>query len=272
MTPFDGILPITLEKKCQYYKLLQEIVKEIKNDVIEMRDPTHERDKHMLTQDKLERENGRKNLNQDEIENNIHLRPFLHAFRSIEILGQIVKNRKGSLETATLKEMIAELYQTGFRMISFLGELIKQGKDDLARKVEENVKDKDSSGDIERKISRFLDFICLQACLGIFSKLVQHVGVKELHQIFNEVANEINSPSAYLVSFSINSYYDKLNMKELERLSREFKDNFVALQILRSRVKAYIYNNHVDYKFKQKVGAYLNMDVPAKIGHKNRAI
>ena len=272
MSHFDGISPITLEKNCKYHQLLKEIVKEIKNGVIEMRDPTQERNKRLLAQDKYELETRSKDFNHDEIENDIHVRPFIHAVRSIEIVGQIVKNRKGSLETATLKVMIAELYSTAFRMISFLGELIRQGKDDLARKIEEKVKDKDSNYDIERKVYRFLQFISLQACLGIFSKLIQHVGVKELHELFSEVANDINTPAAHLVSFSINSYYGKINMKELEKLSKEFEDNYVALQILRSRIKAYVYNNHVDYRLKQQMGAYVKMNVPARIGHKNQGI
>ena len=59
-------------------------------------------------------------------------------------------------------------------------------------------------------------------------------------------------------------------MKELEQLSKEFKDNMVALQILRSRVKAYIYNNYVDYRDKQKIAAYLNMKTSPALGRKDR--
>jgi len=266
MTPFESISPITLDKGCHYNKLLQEVVREIKNDVIEMRDPTHERKKQMIANDRLECAKAREDPDCQDVENNIHLRPFLQAFRSIEIVGQIIRNRKGSLETDTLKDMISELYYTGFRMISHLGELIRKCKEDLAQEIEEKLKEKDSTSDIERKVYRLLEFVSLQACLSIFTKLIQNIGVKELHEVFNDVADHINTPAAHLVSFSINSYYDKLNIKELEKLAKEFKDNIVAIQILRSRVKAYIYNNHVDYRLKQKIGSCLNMDVPAKMG------
>jgi len=270
MTPFNEIEPITLEKKSKYYTLLEDIVGEIKNDVIEMRDPVQERNRRLVEQDEIEREADDaddEDSKSDEIENNIQIRPFLHAIRSIEIIGQIVKNRKGSLDKATLKDMINELYNTGFRMVGALGDLIKQGKEDVAEAIQEKVKAKDTSYDIEVRVYRFLHFISLQACLGIFSKLVQCVGVRELQDLFNDVASEIDSPAAHLVSFSINSYYGTINMKELERLSKEFADNFVAFQILRSRVKAYIYNNHVDYKLKQRIGAYLKMNVTPQIAN-----
>jgi hypothetical protein len=272
MVPFDEISPITLDKECHYYQLLNDIVEEILNDVIEMRDPAQERKKQLFEQDEFERGGKRDHFNHEEFENDIRVRPFIHAIRSIEIVGQIVKNRKGSLETTTLKEMIKELYYTGFRMISAFGELIKMGKDDLTVRIDEKVTDSDTSSEIENKIYRFLQIMSLHACLGIFTKLIHHVGVKELRDLFLEIADDIGTPAAHVVSFSINSYYGKVNMKELEMLAKEFRDNFVVLQILRSRMKAYVYNNYVDYKLKQRIGSCLKMDVPARLGHKNRGI
>jgi hypothetical protein len=202
MLPFEDVHPITLEKGCHYNNLLQEVVQEIKHDVIEMRDPIQERQKQLQSQDRFERERDSKNCEEIDEENDAQIRPFLQAFRSIEIVGQIVRNRKGSLETPKLKEMIKELYYTSFRMISLIGNLIKQGKDELSQRIEEKVTQKDSNQDIERKVYRFLQFISLQACLGIFSKFIHHVGVKELRDLFNEVASEISTPAAHIVSFS----------------------------------------------------------------------
>ncbi len=272
MSHFDRIDPITLEKNCRYYNLLEEIVKEITTDVIEMRDPIQERNHRLIADDKQDIEKKTEAPDESATENDLHLRPFLHAFRSIEILGQIVKNRKGSLETAKLKMMITELYSAAFRMINYLGEQIRRGENELAQKVKEKVKDKDLRYDVERKVYRVLHFMSLQACLGTFSKLIQHVGVRELHALFNEVANDIDTPAAHLVSFSINSYYDKINMKELEKLSKDFEGNYVAFQILRARVKSYLYNNHVSYKSKQQIGACLKMQVPARIGQKDKGV
>ena len=59
-------------------------------------------------------------------------------------------------------------------------------------------------------------------------------------------------------------------MKELEDLSKEFSDNVVALQILRARVKAYVYNNYVGYRDKQRIATHLNMKISPALGHKDR--
>ena len=270
MIPFDGTNPITLEKDCNYHNLLQDVLKSIRDNVIEMRNPNKEREKTLRDHDNFVRK--RSNLEEDDenIESDIKFRPFLQSFRAIEIVGQIIKNRKGSLEINTLKKMITELYLTAFRQIGFLGELIKDSKDYLAKRVEVDVKDRDSDQDIEEKIYRFLQSISLQLCLAVFTKIIHHGGVKELRDLYNEVAQSIGTPASKIVSFSINSYYDKINIKELKDLAKEFESNFVAMQIMRLRVKAYVYNNHVDYKLKQQIGSCLNMKVPVLVGTENK--
>ncbi|MFO0794443.1 MAG: metallophosphoesterase [Candidatus Brocadiaceae bacterium] len=271
MLLFENTLPITLEKRCNYYKLLEEILNEIKQDILEMnRDPSKERQKELLAQDKLERKTNQNNNEGTDFDVNEKTMPFLKAFRSIEIIGQIIKNRKGSLEKAILKEMLIELYNTGFRMVSYLGEMIKETKDAISLKIEENISKKDTNQDIERKIYKFLQFISLQACLGVFSKFIHSLGVKELREMYIDVAKTMDTPAAKIVSFSINSYYGKINIKELEQLSKEFKGNFVALQILKARVRAYIYNNYVDYRDKQKIAEYLNMIISPAVGRKDK--
>jgi predicted MPP superfamily phosphohydrolase len=270
MLPFKNIQPITLEKHCSYYKLLEDVIKEIKQDVIEMnRDPSEERKRQLLNQDKLDRKMNQNNGEENVFDVNEKIIPFIQAFRSIEIIGQIIKNRKGSLEKVVLKKMLIELYNTGFRMIGYLGRMIKESKDELSLKIEEKISKNDTNQDIERKIYKFLQLISLLACLGVFSKLVHSIGVKEHREMYPDIAKIMDTPAAKIVSFSINSYYGKIDMTELDRLSKEFEGNVVALQILRARVKSYIYNNYVPYYDKQKIAGYLNMKISPALGQKD---
>ena len=173
MLPFKNTLPITLDKRCSYHKLLEDVIKEIKQDFIEMnRDPSEERKKQLLNQDKLDRKMNQNNGEESDFDVNEKVIPFIQAFRSIEIIGQIIKNRKGSLEKAVLKKMLIELYNTGFIMIGYLGGIIKEAKDDISLKIEEKISKNDTNQDIEGKIYKFLQFISLLACLGVFSKLI----------------------------------------------------------------------------------------------------
>ncbi len=271
MLPFEEVKPITLKKGGLYYQHINEISLEISNDIIDQnRTPEEEREKQLLIQDKNNRtleKNSQLNNEPEEV-NEVTI-PFLQAFRSIDIVGQIVKNRKGSLPKQEIIELISELYLTGFRTVGFLGTIFTDAKDQLTEELKERIKDNDSREVVERKINSFFQFISMQTCLGVFTKLVYSVGIKDFKELYEEVAKQIGTPAAKLVSFSINSYYNEISTKEVSKLAKELKNNFVALQILKSRVKSYIYTNHIDYREKQQLAQALDMRISPTIGREN---
>lgn len=266
MVPFENIEPITLERNGFFYNLMKDIISEFKDDIINSSiNPIDEREKQLDNQDKFERKlNKAKEENNFESEDNnmpSELISFHQAVRSLEIVGQIIKNRKGSIPRVKLSEMIKELYLTAFRTIGFLGVIIKGTKEDLTQIIQSKVEENDSNYQIEERINMFFQLMSLNFCLGIFSKVVDSVGNKELRPLFDEVAQEINTPAAKLVSFSIKTCYGKLSIKELKDLISEFEKNPVAMGILKSRVKSYLYNNYVDYKDKQKITESLKITI-----------
>jgi hypothetical protein len=271
MLPFEEVEAITLKKGGPYYLHINEISLEISNDIIDQnRTPEEEREKQLLIQDKNNRtleKNSQLNNEPEEV-NEVTI-PFLQAFRSIDIVGQIVKNRKGSLPKQEIIELISELYLTGFRTVGFLGTIFTDAKDQLTEELKERIKDDDSREVVKRKINSFFQFISMQTCLGVFTKLVYSVGIKDFKELYEEVAKQIGTPAAKLVSFSINSYYNEISTKEVSKLAKELKNNFVALQILKSRVKSYIYTNHIDYREKQQLAQALDMLISPTIGREN---
>ena len=105
--------------------------------------------------------------------------------------------------------------------------------------------------------------IYFRICYDVFSKVIFAVGLKDFKELYNDVAQKIGTPAAKLISFSINSYYNDLSVKEVAELAKEFKNNYAALHILKSRVKAHIYNNHVDIRKKQQIAQLLRMELKA---------
>ena len=107
--------------------------------------------------------------------------------------------------------------------------------------------------------------LALQACFNVFSKLIYSIGLKYFQEIYNEVAVEMDSPAAKIVSFSINSYYNKISIDSLKKLANELKGNEVALMILRARVKSYIYYNYIEYRERQQLAEILDMKIQPSI-------
>ena len=155
--------------------------------------------------------------------------------------------------------MIEEIYTTGFRIIAYTIDLLESTKINIIKAISEEIDSTTSRYEIEQKVNEFIQINNLQVCLGVFIKLANSIGTKELKNIYVDAANKLNTPAARLVSFGINSYYGTISDKELISLVKDFKDNHLALNILRARVKSYVYNRDLDYKSKQRFASILGM-------------
>ncbi len=276
MEPFEEIEPITLKKDCNYYSLISGLADDIKKEILETNISPNEKRKKDLEKIDVDKE-----LNQSENYNfadSDAVKPYITAFKSIDIVSQIIKNRVGYLTKEQMINYIEELYLTGFRMIGAIGETYKNAKDelieDIVNSIIDDVKNKANGKsylldkpinkkEIEIKVTKFFEILNLQICLGMFSKLVDSAGINDskVKEIYSKVAEDIDSPAAKLVSFRIKSYYHGISIKEIKNLAKEFKKNPVALKILKAGVISYVYNNHLNFKKKQQISEILGLQL-----------
>lgn len=253
--------PITLASDDPFYNHLKQIIDDFSNDILELhKNPKTVREEKLRKMDEIE---SNRQIRKEEEEEDLISLPIRQSLRSIDIVGQIIRNRKGSLEKDQIKNMIKEVYTTGFRTVSYTAELLNSVKNKIIIVLNKDETILDSSrGDIEKAISEFIITMSLDSCLGIFAKITSVMGIKDLKVLFNEVADELDTPAAKLVSFGINSYYGNISENELKAIVAYLKGNNVAMQILRGRVKTYVYNRNLDIKTKQKFAKLLDMSVP----------
>lgn len=266
MIVLDQTQPITLFKDDPFYNMIESFTNQVKSDVLEInRNPREERKRLLKFSDKKQREVEEAEKKQEESEDNDAMKrrfvPFQQSFRSIEIIGQIIRNRKGSLPKTQLHEMTKEIFTTGFRTVSFISEILDDYKAKIVTSVVNKSDEYESKSEIETRINLFIQMMCLQTCLAVFNKLMFSVGNKEMKDLFKRVAEDINTPAARLVTFGINSYYGNISINELKEISDELKGNVVAMNLLKSRVKSYVYNRKVDYNIKQQFASILKMTI-----------
>lgn len=266
MIPFESVPPITLEKDDPFYEMVKDITNEFRDDIVKVDiDPLDAREKNLEAQDKLNRELHNRNKGESEEDEyeyeslNKDLMEFHQSIRSIELVGQIIKNRTGSFKKPKLIELTKELYNTSFRTIGFLGELIKLRKEDFYQAIQHKLKEDEGKTVMITKINLFFQSITFNFCLAMFSRIINSVGSKELREIFDEVAVDINTPASHLVSFSIKTSYGALHLNELKSFVRDFKNNPVAMKILVARVRAYLYYNYIPASEQQKITAALKI-------------
>lgn len=261
MSALDSQKPVSLNRDDDYYKLLNEICNRLKQEIVqptEKIDPEKEREKMLQKRDENE-----KLISNEKIDPNslpIEIQNMNKSLRSIEVVGQIVKNRQGSLPKPNIKTMVKEIYEAAFRTISYFGTIIESEREHVIEDVINNKKEGDSNREIIKKIDSFFELSSLNFCLFVFSKVINSVGSKELRATFSQIADEIGTPAAKLVSFSIISCFSKIAIPELENLVGSLKNNPVAMSIIRARVRSYLYNNHVSISERQKIINTVNLN------------
>ena len=261
MSALDNQKPVSLSKDDDYYKLLNEICESLKQEIIkptEQIDPEKEREKILKRRDENERLVSNEKVNPNSLP--IEIQNMNKSLRSIEVVGQIVKNRQGSLPKPDIKTMVMEMYGAAFRTIGYFGAIIESEREHVVEDVINNKNEGASNNEIIKKIDSFFELTSLNFCLFVFSKVINAVGSKELRSTFSQIAEEIGTPAAKLVSFSIISCFSKIAIPELEDLVEDLRDNPVAMSIIRARVRSYLYNNHVNFSDRQKIINTVNLN------------
>jgi hypothetical protein len=266
MLPFEGIEPVTLDKGGNFSNIISEFIREIKkgisSDTIRTDvNPAEERRNQLRIRDNIDRRRKHNMPNTDDDDISTDVISFNKAIRSLEIAGHIIKNRKGSLKKDKLEELVKEEYLAGFRIINYFGLLIQGTKEEVSKLFKSKVDKGESLESAEKSINVMLQYLAFSFCINIFSCIIHFVGNKDLEKIFENISSKIGSPASKLVTFSIKSCYGNMSSGTIQELAKEYKDNPVALQILKARVRAYLYNNYVDYKKQQKIASALGMKV-----------
>lgn len=263
--PFEDYKPITLQLDDPLFNDLNNIVDGIKaNVLLQNTDPKENRDVALRKSDDEQRKlNTFDKPTDEDFEDNQYLRDLNNTYKIIRILGQIVKNQKETLKKEQIIKLIEESYYVCFRSIAFFNNLIDNSKEEVLSLFLDKNKNslKLDEKTLEDKVRKMLHMLLYHHCLRSFANLSCAVGTSDMSDIFDEVAARINTPAAKIISFTIKTYYNKMEFKDLKDLVNEFKDNPVAMEIIKARVINYVYNNYLDISVRQRIGQLCNLQL-----------
>ena len=98
-----------------------------------------------------------------------------------------------------------------------------------------------------------MQFIAWRVCIDSFTNLMYSIGTKGRNELYETVAEKMDSTAAKIVTFAIKSYYEKINVKELKQLFNETKSNYLAHSILRVYVRKHLYSNIIERSKKDQI-------------------
>ncbi|HEY0100497.1 MAG TPA: hypothetical protein VGB76_16245, partial [Pyrinomonadaceae bacterium] len=198
------------------------------------------------------------------------------AFRTLQIMGQVLRNFPGVLKGDIKRRLAQESYLLGLRILKFMLVVIEQDTEYFREVAVELVKEFSDVRDMEQleKKSNQLLFL-LQAGLGhsVIKKISQAVGSKHLKETYREVLTANNQISTQLIDTAIKlDHFIDFPKKEVEGLYEKVDRNRFALFILRHMVRDRLYLFSENRKLRQSICDLLGIPIndPKIIEGKNK--
>lgn len=168
------------------------------------------------------------------------------AFKTIEILGYIIKNRYASLTGVDKIELVEELYKLGLRSLTFIFNTLLDGEDYIKNEIIDLIKKDPNSALTTREredlAKQFMFNLLYMVSYSIFKRISSSISSKDLEITFSEVKTKLNNlnessernNAISLIDIAVVFEYSKsFPVKRVGDLAKDFKGNHLALHILK---------------------------------------
>ncbi len=187
------------------------------------------------------------------------------ALRTLEVLGQLVKNFPGSLKGSEKHELIKESYALGLRTVTMLFDAFQadpEGLVDLVvdRVIDQYPKMKDRS-ELKKRVRLFMYWLVESSSVGMVKRISQAVGHSQLGETYKDLKDEKDSNALALIDISIQ--LDNLGFPEedLKRLKKRFSGNLFCDRVLRQLAVQHFYLFPTKEATKQRVCETLGIEI-----------
>ena len=180
---------------------------------------------------------------EDDSEEPIDENPVNDIYRILknsEIIGQILRNKYGSLEKMKIKEVIETVSDSGLRLVK-LGLVDKDWITDEANYLQKKYPDHNIA-----EIKEFLQYLSFLWTIFNVEKIVHSINVPDIREVVNDVVRQKSTPAYDLIGYfnhldSIGRLTDGVR-QELETLLKKHRDLFFK-RVLSIRTQHYM-NTH----------------------------
>lgn len=204
---------------------------------------------------------------EDRSEGQIDEDPVNDVYRILknnEIMGQVLRNKYGSLEKPKIEEAIETVADSGLRLVKLL--LDEDWIADSAHYIHQKYPDHDIEE--TKKVIQYLSFLWT---MGNIEKIVTSVNVPEIREIVHEVVRQKSTPAYDLIGYfnhldSVEKLTDGVK-RELETLLKKHNDFFLR-RVLSIRTQRYMNTHRSRVSIEQSVCSLLKIEYVYKPGVK----
>ena len=260
---FESVEEVALDDDVS---VINALIRELPKLVIDNIDANVEKEKMLKKMDQIENENGASaglSPNGKEVykeDNQDNLLEFITklntAFKSIELLGQILKSYHGSLRSEVKQDLCNEAYSICLRTLNSYFISLKDGLDNLVPELakifdEEGVNSKEKATAKSREVIFSLSLII--SCVFI-RRLAFSVGSEDLTATFDKVLSNNSTIARRIVDLSIKLGYSRqLPEEAIVTLDQSTRKLHLSNMIIKEFVIEFLYMYDIDLSKRQSI-------------------
>jgi 3',5'-cyclic AMP phosphodiesterase CpdA len=188
------------------------------------------------------------------------------ALRTLEVLGQLVKNFPGSLHGTEKVQLVKECYALGLRTVTMIFDLFQKDVeafvDLVVDRIIERHPDIEDRTDMSKRVRRYMFWMIEASSVALVKRISRAVGHSQLEQTYRDVRESGDSNAVALIDISVRLDHLGFPERGLEQLKKKFHENFFCTRILRRLVVEHFYLFPTGHETKQKVCQML--DIPMR--------
>lgn len=207
----------------------------------------------------------------EELDGNDYMAQTRLAYRSAEILGQLLKNHAYRFAAQPKKDLYLKSLNVGLRNLNQLIQLIADNQDVLVELIEQRFRG--NSGKVEeitkfkRDVQKLVFNLAASIAFGMVKATAKVNGATTLSRTYEDILKENDALIYKVVDLAIKlDFFENFPTKELEKVYSECKDNNLAKTVVSNLVRYRLDMRPIDdFKLKQKVCDLVGISLPQQI-------
>ncbi len=186
------------------------------------------------------------------------------VFRAIEVCGQILRNRLGSLERNSLELIYEESVLVSLRFLSVYLRFSEYVREESIRKIKKILEQNPNfpNSKIIREVESFYLGVNYTVILAMLYKISFSLGSAKGRDIYIKVTESKGKPSLRLIQEIIELQFEKrLDINKIEKLHFDFLTNPVCDRLLKQIILRHCYMHDIGFRERQKLANKLNISI-----------
>jgi predicted MPP superfamily phosphohydrolase len=193
------------------------------------------------------------------------LTKMIIAMRTMDLMGQILRNFPGSLFADIKLKLAQESYLLGLRTLQAYLKLAQESLEKFHEYYKTVIKEQRENGnkkDLNLPPDSLILWLSSGAAFGVIKRISVAVGHEDLEETYKDVKRNLeNLTSVELIDLSIRlDHFRGVPHSQINKLAKDIRDNKFTFSLLKDLILHFLYMFYVEEKDRQKLASRLEIN------------